>query len=337
MDADLRLLWLRFKGWCTENRYGSPSGPAFSRSSLNRDTRCSYPELSSHYKAAVVKLLVLWVSHQSMLTDRDPIRRLHAWSLAEWVMLLSEADVWLTSQQQQRAYEVGRIYLLAHARLAQLHLAVDPLEQPAGLFFVRPKHHTFDHMAGRLSQTRAGLRTKGCSCLCYGPRPWKPLGSTSQAGPEAPVVGISRTPTVHVPGPCVRAMRSGITASGPATPCTFSARARSRRWARSLPRKTKCTLVHACTQRRRRHAPWQGGFATCIRAQGCEAPRRNRLALPSLVQTWMPRSSVHVRTDLTGEAHRHPRPRGRGAAARHGPAPPPLRPAVAAARGDRPL
>ena len=142
-----RELWLRFRTWCAGNRYGSASGPGFSRASLGRNTRTSYPELSLHFKAAVVKLLIMWVASESMQIDLDPTRRLHAWALAEWVMLLSNADMWLTSEERRRAYELGRIYLLAHARLAKRHLAVDAQQRPAALFFVRPKHHCFDHMA----------------------------------------------------------------------------------------------------------------------------------------------------------------------------------------------
>ena len=147
MDGFYLILWQRFVACCRENGHGAPGGPRFSRASLNRQNGHTCPELSSQHKAAVVKLLVAWVAHESAHIDNDPLRRLHAHALAEWQSCLSIAGVWLTPAEQRRAYDLGRMYLLAHARLAKLHLATDPAQFPAALWFVRPKHHSFDHMA----------------------------------------------------------------------------------------------------------------------------------------------------------------------------------------------
>jgi hypothetical protein len=155
MDKLYLQLWQRFTTWCTQQRHGSPSGPRFTLASLGRDSGATYPELSSHFKAAVVKLLIAWVAHESLAVDPDPVRQAHAWLLAEWVAILTRAGIWLTADEKRRAGEVGRLYLLAHAYLAKQHLATTPRKLPAALFFVRPKHHCFDHIVMSLATIAA--------------------------------------------------------------------------------------------------------------------------------------------------------------------------------------
>ena len=54
----------------------------------------------------------------------------------------------MSGEERQRAFQHGRTYLLSHMRLAKLHLAENPAQAPAALFFIRPKHHSFDHLVG---------------------------------------------------------------------------------------------------------------------------------------------------------------------------------------------
>ena len=157
MDGIYLTLWQRFVAWCRGSGHGAPAGPRFSCSSMGRPNGRTCPELSSQHKAAVVKLLVAWVARESARIDANPLRRLHAYTLAEWQSGLSIAGHWLAPAEQRRSHDLGRLCLLAHASLAKLHMATDPLHFPAALWFVRPKHHSFDHMA-RMVQTCIFMR-----------------------------------------------------------------------------------------------------------------------------------------------------------------------------------
>jgi hypothetical protein len=246
MDGIYLIFWQRFVAWSRENGHGAPAGPRFSRTSLNRPNSHTYPELSSQYKAAVVKLLVAWVAHESARIDPDPLRRLHAYALAQWQSGLSLAGIWLAREEQRRSHDLGRMYLLSHARLAKLHMATDPQHFPAALWFVRPKHHSFDHMAR--------LVKNACRCASRKPpaahRPQSHsehvfhCGDPPGQGPQSPRV-CTPTPLMHlVAAECSGPRRSGTTSCGRPTPCTFSARGPSPPWAgRTREAKTQTYFV----------------------------------------------------------------------------------------------
>jgi hypothetical protein len=147
MDDVYSNLWEDFRAWCRVRRHAA-AGPRFSLASVGRETGATYPDLSSAYKAASVQLLLHWVAEKSREIDPCPLRRLHSESLAMWVRTCAAAGVWMSGEERQRAFQHGRTYLLSHMRLAKLHLAENPAQAPAALFFIRPKHHSFDHLVG---------------------------------------------------------------------------------------------------------------------------------------------------------------------------------------------
>jgi hypothetical protein len=156
MDDVYSTLWEDFRAWCRVRRHAA-AGPRFSLASVGRETGATYPELSSAYKAASVQLLVHWVAEKSQEIDPSPLRRLHSESLAMWVRTCAAAGVWMSGEERQRAFQHGRTYLLSHMRLAKLHLAENLAQAPAALFFIRPKHHSFDHLVGPVNE--AGVRS----------------------------------------------------------------------------------------------------------------------------------------------------------------------------------
>ena len=109
-DNFLLLLWIHYKKRVKSEGYGSASGISFSLSSLGRSPdapKKGYPVLSSKFKAAVVKILIIFVAVQSQQLENasdliSKVRVTNSWALAEFVHVLSGAVFWLTARERQR-------------------------------------------------------------------------------------------------------------------------------------------------------------------------------------------------------------------------------------------
>ena len=148
-DNFLLLLWIHYEKWVKSEGYGSASGISFSLSSLGRSPDApqkGYPALSSKFKAAVVKILIIFVAVQSQQLENasdliSKVRVTNSWALAEFVHVLSGADFWLTARERQHCMHVGSLYLRTYQ-----FLAADAQRNSQQLWYIRPKHHYFEHI-----------------------------------------------------------------------------------------------------------------------------------------------------------------------------------------------
>jgi hypothetical protein len=122
VDDALEILTIRLRNWCKANLVRYPPH-RLTRSALNRKTKTTFPELSTTWKAAHVKVLIKWLASDApnIYTAETPDVDLlitNAWSLAHFVDILDKAGCWLTSDEVTQAQEAGKLWLQSYKSLA---------------------------------------------------------------------------------------------------------------------------------------------------------------------------------------------------------------------------
>ena len=129
--------------WFRRMGMSAPPG-SLTKSSLNRENRQSYPDLSSKFKAAHVKHMVHFMSD---LTARfastsfnGHLRATLFWALSKFITVLDVAGRWLTDQQIAEAQHAGMLFLKCYGKLAERALA-----RGVKLWKCKPKLHYMHH------------------------------------------------------------------------------------------------------------------------------------------------------------------------------------------------
>ena len=119
VQADMRQ-WFRRLG------ISSPA-VAFTQSTLGRDSKMSYPELSSKFKAAHVKYMSFYMAHLTHRLGgsdyRSKVRCALFWGLATFISVLDAGGRWLNDAEIQEATQAGMLFLQAYTKLAGIALA----------------------------------------------------------------------------------------------------------------------------------------------------------------------------------------------------------------------
>ena len=138
-------LYGHYKKWCSERSpYASACSQRFSALRFGKEKWSMCPELSSVFKAAVVKCMMFWCSDfLKAEMDATPGGRMRAFCMhcfAKFQLLLDMAGPWLTDSQSQEVVKHGWGGLLFYQQLAsQDRLRTDGRRT----YKIIPKFHSF--------------------------------------------------------------------------------------------------------------------------------------------------------------------------------------------------
>ena len=114
----------------------------FTMSNLGRgDNVNAYPELGSAFKASSIKQMLYWLADWCDKSDVSDCLKVCSWSLADFVHILDNAELYMTLRDRSAALSRGRLHLVTYQVLAQQ--SVDAWTM---LYKVRPKHHQFEEL-----------------------------------------------------------------------------------------------------------------------------------------------------------------------------------------------
>lgn len=74
-------------------------------------------------------------------TNDGKARRANAWALADFIHVLDQGEFWLQPHERRRAMHAGSLFLLTLQ-----YLAAEAKTNGYTCWFIRPKHHYFEHM-----------------------------------------------------------------------------------------------------------------------------------------------------------------------------------------------
>ncbi|CAK9103686.1 Uncharacterized protein SCF082_LOCUS48423 [Durusdinium trenchii] len=154
--------WRHYKAWARERRdVVCPTSSTFTASRFGRDSWQSYPELSSHYKAAMVKFLIYWAA--AFLRERfeenpnegSRLRAHTAYCLAQFQFLQDAHGPWFSEQVATDEALAGRSFLLFYQQLAKKARQDWPNRR---VYKVLPKFHSLLHCCLYIKLTKRNPR-----------------------------------------------------------------------------------------------------------------------------------------------------------------------------------
>ena len=161
-DEQLRALWVEFRKWCRERKISAPWG-FLSMNMLGNPAPTVYPEMSSKFKASVMKVFAVFLAEKAVAlaeiakTEFAQLRATAAWAMARFLRISDIAGLILTDSQLHDLISAGRLFISAYMRLAQ-----QAFERGEALWRFRPKLHYFDHLLTETSQSRLNPKHLGC-------------------------------------------------------------------------------------------------------------------------------------------------------------------------------
>eukprot|EP00969_Alexandrium_andersonii_P345861 15288240-Alexandrium_andersonii.AAC.1 len=119
-----------------------------------------YPEMSSTFKASSMKTLSRYIAAKTQCmceTMCHKVRAVCCW--AHWVFarILDSADFYLTDSEIAAAEYAGETMLLAWQWLAD-----NASSEGKRLWFIRPKHHMFEHICNSMRAQRVNPARLAC-------------------------------------------------------------------------------------------------------------------------------------------------------------------------------
>lgn len=151
LDEKLRgEAWGHYKIWCKGKSVVCPTSSVFTGQRFGRDSWQSYPELSSHYKGAMVKYLIFWVSDflKEKLSEHAganyKLRSYCAWALAHFQFLQETHGPWLDDSVATAMHDTGRTFLLFYQKLV---VSARAANVGRSMYKVVPKNHCLLHMS----------------------------------------------------------------------------------------------------------------------------------------------------------------------------------------------
>lgn len=170
-DRLMNVAWPDYKEWiASRNEAVAPTSSKFSALRFSRDSWQSFPELTSHYKGAMVKFMIYWVaSFLERFCNGTPMARLRAYTayaLARFQHLQDVNGPWLDASTADDMCDAGRSFLIFYQKLG---LA-------AKMYKIVPKFHCMLHCALYVQRTHRNPRyehlyqeedfMKHISCIC---------------------------------------------------------------------------------------------------------------------------------------------------------------------------
>jgi hypothetical protein len=136
--------------------------PAFTASSVGRTAGTQFPELGSQYKGMAVKAITYWLAEKTQAQCRphnvhDAVRTTCLVAITGFLRILDTAGFFLEEDEIREAERLGQLFLTSYQ-----WLAVETDGRGENLWFIRPKHHYFLHIATQLRVT--GFNPKKYSC-----------------------------------------------------------------------------------------------------------------------------------------------------------------------------
>jgi hypothetical protein len=160
VDEQLRGLWLEFIVWCKAQHIKPPHG-TFSLSLIGWTKRTEYPELSTSYKAVVIKLLCSFLASKVQTcntgNEHDNVRALTAWAMSEWCHVVDHSGQWPNTEEIHRMEFAMRCYVFGYS-----WLAAEAATMNRFMWKERPKFHYLEHHLDALKRT--GENPKAVQC-----------------------------------------------------------------------------------------------------------------------------------------------------------------------------
>ena len=154
----LKILTAEFKKWCKDYRIPVSSFPRFSLRTIGLgNSKGDYPELSSKFKGAITKTLVMWLAHKmTTLCVGDSHSRLRTacvCAMAQYTHILDHQPLVVSHQAAAEASKQARMCLRSY-----MNLTTEARAQGKNRWKMRPKAHYWDHTARRILQLRLNPR-----------------------------------------------------------------------------------------------------------------------------------------------------------------------------------
>lgn len=162
LDEKLRgEAWGHYKIWRKGKSVVCPTSSVFTGQRFGRDSWQSYPELSSHYKGAMVKYLIFWVSDflKEKLSGHAganyKLRSYCAWALAHFQFLQETNGPWLDDSAATAMHDTGRTFLLFYQKLV---VSARAANVGRSMYKVVPKNHCLLHLCRFVRDTKRNPR-----------------------------------------------------------------------------------------------------------------------------------------------------------------------------------
>ena len=177
-DRLMNVAWPDYKEWCSDRTMVvAPTSSMFTALRFSRDSWQSFPELSSHYKGAMVKFMIYWVaSFLQRHCDGSWMARLRAYTshaLARFQYLQDVNGPWLDAATADSMCDEGRSFLVFYQKLGLAARAQFPNRK---MYKIVPKFHSMLHCALYVQRTRRNPRyehlyqeedfMRHISCIC---------------------------------------------------------------------------------------------------------------------------------------------------------------------------
>lgn len=162
-DVLVRCLWIDFRAWCKTCGLSKPKGYLSMRSLGRGSSSQVYPEIGSGVKAVTVKNLTMYLATVTAqhVTDEDRrhtrLRHVCQWSMAEFVRIMDENGLMLTTEQAELLDRRASVFLSTYQALATAAAS-----QKQFLYKMRPKLHYFVHMVAFTKQSLLNPTRLGC-------------------------------------------------------------------------------------------------------------------------------------------------------------------------------
>jgi len=154
MDDTLRLIYADFCSWCKGNGL-KQARRRFTLKLLGKDRESErvYPSIGTQVKAASMKTILAFLNYKltniAANTEYERIRATTAWALCDFLHICDLSDMWMTSDQADRACHAGFVFLRGYAWLADSNMRSN-----ITLYKIRPKHHYFHHQVLEVQKSK---------------------------------------------------------------------------------------------------------------------------------------------------------------------------------------
>ena len=163
LDTLLRIeVYLHYKSWCrTHARKYTATSFRFNGKRFSKQGWAEFPELSSHYKAAVVKTMMFWASDYMKDQDQEGnvpnsrLRWLCMHSFAKFQHLVDQGGPFFGEQEMALVTRYGHAALLFYQELAGHDRARTDGRRDLK---ITPKFHSFLEMLLYVRKTRRNPR-----------------------------------------------------------------------------------------------------------------------------------------------------------------------------------
>lgn len=170
LDRELKgPVFRHYRNWCQQQgKRVSACSHRFDSARFHREAWNAPPELSSIYKAAVVKSMMYWASAyltefaEAARDEHGALRAHCAYSLAMWQHMIDTRPAFFTPEDGASCAQYGKTFLLFYQRLASINRQrVDGRAN----YKITPKFHSMLHFTDYVAHSLRNPRPLGASNL----------------------------------------------------------------------------------------------------------------------------------------------------------------------------